>query len=348
MGSTHDNDLGSIRGPIKDRIDIAIVGGGISGLCLALGILNQAPDINIHIYEAAPKFSEIGAGVSFGINAQRALWKLDKRLGEGYSKLRTSNVDSNIKSPAGDQRDRRKETYLRVIMGMDHAKRLEYKAGKEIQEIFCEGGFSSVHRAPFLDQLVALLPEYVRKECVTFGAKLSSVEPDLNVSGSTGVKLIFEDGRVSTADAVIGCDGIRSQLRHVMLNESSQPMFSGKYAYRGLIPMDKAVAALGDRSARNGHHRLGYDGHVLTFPIDNGKTMNVVAFRTKKDNKWPANADWIRSVSRDEMVADFEGWGEDVHGKQANGATFPFDLRYPDPEASRRTLTVISFEFQRY
>lgn len=278
-----------------------------------MGILNQAPNIRIHIYEAAPRFAEIGAGVAFGINAQRALWKLDKRLGEGYSKLRTSNVDFNVNSSAVDERDRRKETYLRLVMGMDHAQNPDFKAGKEIREIFCEGGFSSVHRARFLEHLVSLLPEHVRTSCVTFSARLVTVEERNSDNGSAGVKLVFDDGRTFTADAVIGCDGIRSQLRRVVLGDRSQPVFTGKCAYRGLIPMNKAVAALGDRSARNAHHRVGYGGHVLTFPIDKGETMNVVAFRTKKDGKWPASSEWIKSATKEELLADFEGWGDEVH-----------------------------------
>ena len=53
----------------------------------------------------------------------------------------------------------------------------------------------------------------------------------------------------------------------------------------GLIPIEKAVAALGENLARNSQHYHGYDGHVLTFPIEIGKTMNVVAFRTKVDGE---------------------------------------------------------------
>jgi salicylate hydroxylase len=48
-------------GSVQDRepIDIAIVGGGIGGLSLAIG-LQQHGHIRIKIYEAASKFSEIG------------------------------------------------------------------------------------------------------------------------------------------------------------------------------------------------------------------------------------------------------------------------------------------------
>jgi salicylate hydroxylase len=38
--------------------------------------------------------------------------------------------------------------------------------------------------------------------------------------------------------------------------------------------MDKAVELLGDDVARNSQMYLGYHGHLLTFPIEHGKTMN--------------------------------------------------------------------------
>lgn len=312
MGSTANGITPSEGDQDHESIVIAIVGGGIAGLCLALGLLNQAPHLNIHIFEAAPQFAEIGAGVAFGINAQRALWELDARLGERYSKLKTSNVDFNVDISRADEGLRRKQTYLRLLMGMDHATNPDFKAGKEICEIFCEGGFSSVHRARFLEELVDLLPNHVRTKCVTFNARLVKIEDEVSAHGHVGAKLTFEDGRISTADAVIGCDGIRSQLRRVLLGDNSNPVFTGKYAYRGLIPMDNAAAQLGDRSARNAHHRLGYDGHVLTFPIDKGNTMNVVAFRTKKDGIWPNAADWIEPTNKEAMIDDFKGWGDEV------------------------------------
>lgn len=49
--------MGSIQE--REPIDLAIVGGGIGGLALAIG-LQQHGHIRIKIYEAASKFSEIG------------------------------------------------------------------------------------------------------------------------------------------------------------------------------------------------------------------------------------------------------------------------------------------------
>jgi salicylate hydroxylase len=58
---------------------IAIVGGGIGGLSVALSIGTYCPGLtaqNVTVYEQAPAYAEIGAGISIGISAGRVLQKL--------------------------------------------------------------------------------------------------------------------------------------------------------------------------------------------------------------------------------------------------------------------------------
>ena len=193
---------------------------------------------------------------------------------------------------------------------MDHRKG-KGKAGDPICEIMCVGGFSSVHRARFLDELVALLPEEMMQENASFGHRLVDVKEH---GSGRGVELVFANGKTAYADAVIGCYGIKSEVRQIVLGHDrreSKPQFTGKYAYRGLIPMEKARSELGDRLAQNSQHHLGYDGHVLTFPIDKGKTMNVVAFQTLESGEWDSE-DWVKPVKKEDMVRDFEHWGPHV------------------------------------
>ena len=56
---------------------VAIIGGGIGGLTTALSIAHFNPGIQIDVYEQAPQYAEIGAGVGIGVNAGRILRKLD-------------------------------------------------------------------------------------------------------------------------------------------------------------------------------------------------------------------------------------------------------------------------------
>jgi len=279
---------------------IAVCGGGIGGLCTAIGLLHQ--NIPVTLYEAAPAFAEIGAGVSFGPNAIRAMSLIDPAIKEGYDTLATSNAWEEKKPLWFDFNLGVKEEGWK-----DLAPPKEWKEGQWIAAVKAGNvGQSSVHRAHFLDVLVKLLPEGVAK----FGKRVESVE---NVEGGR-MKLTFQDGTTAIHDAVIGCDGVKSRTREALLGKEHaelHPRFTGKYAYRGLIPMEKAVGAVGEELARNSQMYMGRSGHVLTFPIEKGRTMNVVAFQTKKDGKWEDER-WVLPMKKEDMFDDFKGWGDSV------------------------------------
>ena len=67
------------------RIRIAITGGGLAGATLVRALMKH-PHIEVHIYESAPEFSELGAAVGLSINAQRALEEIGPELREALDK----------------------------------------------------------------------------------------------------------------------------------------------------------------------------------------------------------------------------------------------------------------------
>ena len=141
-------------------------------------------------------------------------------------------------------------------------------------------GNSTIRRSQFLDKLVALVPS----ENVTFRKRAVKVD-----ELADGVRLHFADGGTAEASAAVGCDGVKSNLRRIVLgteDAAAHPVFTGKYAYREVIPMEKAVDLLGDEMARNGIMWLGNHGHILTLPLQQGEMMNVVAFKPKTDGDW--------------------------------------------------------------
>ena len=276
---------------IAKPFDIAIIGGGIGGLALCIGLLKQ--HIPVHVYEAAPAFAEIGAGVSFGANARRAMSLIDPAILRRYEVLATHN-----------QWPEKENWWFEFRMGMDgQSERNKLKAGERFFSRL--GAQESIHRAHFLDALVSLIPEGT----ATFGKKVEEIEETIE-----GVLLKFADGTTARATAAIGCDGVKSRTRTIVLGEDAEhckPQFTGKYAYRGLIPMDIAAKAIGDELALNSQMHWGYNGHLLTFPIEKGKTMNVVAFRTEPKGTWDHD-EWVLPMKKEQMYGDFEGWGEDV------------------------------------
>ena len=68
--------------------------------------------------------------------------------------------------------------------------------------------------------------------------------------------------------------------------------------------MQRAREVLGDR-AEGRQMFLAKYGHVLTFPVEGGKTLNIVAMHTAANGRWE-HPTWIRKVSNDEMLRDFE------------------------------------------
>ena len=271
---------------------IAILGGGIAGLSLAIGLHKRS--IPFHFYESRPAFAEVGAGVAFGPNSLRALKLIAPELYEGYIERATHNAFA-----------RKRSTWFDFYAGMDTGLG---KAGEHIVEVTTGKdvlGQCSIHRAVFLDLLVSFVPQ----ERVSFGRRVVGVE-----EAEAGMRLRFDDGSEAEASAAVGCDGVKSNIRRFVLGgeaESAHPQFTGKYAYRGLIPMSKAVDLLGDELAKNSVMWIGRHGHVLTFPIEKGKVMNVVAFRTKADGQW--NGDhWVLPMDRQSMKSDFADWGSSV------------------------------------
>jgi len=275
--------------------DIAIVGGGIAGLVLALSLREHAPSISLTLYEAAHKFGEIGAGVAFGPNARRAMHLVSPAVREGFERRSTPNLSPD-----------KAHSWFDFHCGMDQrgdagAKDGDYLTSTEIDHGEMDG---RVHRADFLDEMVKLLPDGVAK----FAKRLVDLEDN-----GKEVLMKFADGSEARHSAVIGCDGIKSRTRawmHGQENPVSHAVFSGKYCYRGLIPMDDAVELLGEKLAGNSQMYLGYGGHILTFPVQKGKTMNVVAFNSAET--WDSEA-WVVEADRKKMYKDYEGWGKSVH-----------------------------------
>jgi len=248
--------------PTSDRkpFDIAVVGGGIAGLTLTIGLLTN--NVPVTLYEAAPQFGEIGAGVSFGPNATRAMALIDPRIKEGFDRRATYNQWESKRNFWFDFR------YGEEKRGFKEGE-TESRVGKLIHQLKCPTGQASVHRAHFLDEMVKLVPDGVAK----FNKRLT----DARDEGKKGVVLKFTDGSEARHTAVVACDGIKSRMRQIVLGQdhpTAQAVFSGKYAYRGLIPMEQAAELLGDELAKNSQMYLGNGGHVLTFAIEKGKTMN--------------------------------------------------------------------------
>ena len=274
---------------------VAIVGGGIGGLTLAIGLHSRG--VPVHIFESASAFAEIGAGIAIGPNAQNAL----QRLGLYESFLELADF------PA-------RNLFFQWRLAEPEEQTL-------LSETFCKKyGMASIHRAELLDTFIEKIP----KEICSFGKRVKSIEQH------DRVKLTFEDGSTHETDLVIGCDGIHSRVRGALDPNTAGPsavagsdslVWSGTWAYRGLIPRETFVAALGKEKgefyADTAQMMLAKDSHILIFPIQGGKTVNIVAMVTDR-TQWPQRTPfpkgepWIQETSQQALLDDFSTYSSDL------------------------------------
>jgi salicylate hydroxylase len=153
--------------PAARSLRVAIVGGGITGVTLALGL--QARGVAYTLYERAPEFREIGAGVGFSPNAEAALHRLDPAVHAAYKRVATANGEDYFQWVDGRTTD---DIIFKLYLGKD--------------------GFQGCRRSDFLDELVSML----KPKCV----RLGKAAVDVNETENGGVSITFGDGTVEEAD----------------------------------------------------------------------------------------------------------------------------------------------------
>ena len=163
----------------EQALDIAIIGGGIAGITLAIALINRG--IKVNIYEQAHAFGEIGAGVAFSPNATRAMKICSDGIYQGFEQVATKN-----------QWETKKKVWFDVVDGYHHDESMGNQE-KFLFQLSNELGQNAVHRAHFLDEMVKLVPERISH----FRKHLDNITEEQ--SGKLRMK--FHDGSEAVADA---------------------------------------------------------------------------------------------------------------------------------------------------
>lgn len=162
-------------------VDVAIVGGGIIGLVLALGLIRR--NIKVKIYEQARSFREIGAGVAFTANAIQCMHKIEPGIVAALRAVATSNGDSDNPND-----------WLQWVDGYNQHGEDPYDEKLLFKLYAGYKGFEGCHRAHFLDELVKIIPDGV----VEFRKRLDTVSER---GPEEKLLLNFCDGTTAEADA---------------------------------------------------------------------------------------------------------------------------------------------------
>ena len=214
---------------------IAIVGGGICGLSLALNL--HARGIACRVYEAAPQVKELGVGITLlphGMREFAALGLGDQLLAAGIE-----NAESCFFNRFGQ-----------IIYREPRGKR----AGYQYPEV-------GIHRGRLHLVLYRAVCERLGPESVTTDRLCVGVEQD-----EAGVRLALKEtssGRALppvAADIVAACDGVNSAVRNQFVGDGV--VFTGINTWRGVT---KHKPILSGRS----YLRIGsiLTGKIVIYPI---------------------------------------------------------------------------------
>ncbi|PNS15723.1 Ubiquinone biosynthesis monooxygenase COQ6, mitochondrial [Sphaceloma murrayae] len=261
------------------RIRVAIVGGGIGGLCLAIGLVKQ-PHLDVVVFESIAGYKDIGAGLALHQNALKAMDLISPSIKDAYfSSAHTISSEANL------------EMSTKVLLASGP------QAGALVAELGKAKGRSTIARSDLLSALYALLPP----SRVHFSKRLSSITPNPDDTQT----LTFTDSATATADCVLGADGLHSHVRAHILGPSHPavpPQNHDKWQiYRTLVPMSVAKEYIAPHLLSTVPILCGPKGHINIMPLHRG--ADVSAGVAVRGAHVPG-----QDVAPELRLADFEGY----------------------------------------
>jgi salicylate hydroxylase len=277
-------------------MNICIIGAGLGGLSAALALLQKG--FRVTVLEQASALGEIGAGVQLGPNAVGVLYRLG--LQSTLEAVTCETLGKRVRLWNTGQ------TWPLFDLGTVARDMYGYP-------------YLTVHRADLHRVLVDAV-RAVQADALVLNAKLQSLQVH-----SDGVELRLADGRGWAADAVIGADGVHSMVRAALFGEDA-PRYSGVMAWRGVIDASKLPAHMREPYGTNW---VGPGAHVVQYPLRQGALMNFVG--AIEGTHWAVES-WSERGTREECLADFAGWHEEVQAMiQAIDVPYKWVLKVREP-----------------
>jgi len=257
-------------------MNIAIVGAGIGGLAVAAFLARAGHDV--HVYEQAPKFARVGAGIQMAPNAVKVLRALGLE-----------------------------ERLTRIAFQSEVALSRVWDTGEVTSELQLGREVAQTYGAPYLfmhrGDLHAALESIVPHEIVHLDMKLAALDQDAH-----GVTLLFANGARVRADAVIAADGVHSTVRETLLGPEA-PRFTGRVAYRTTFPASR----LGDARITPVRTKWwGPDRHMVVYYVTAARDEIYFVTSVPESAGWMTPESWSAKGDLDELRAAYAGFHEEV------------------------------------
>ena len=255
------------------KLSIAVVGAGMGGLAVAATLRRFGMDVRL--YEQAPRFARIGAGIQMMPNSMKVL----RQIGIEQRLRRVSFAPHSHLNRVWDTGEVTRELPM--------------------PESLYGAPYLCMHRADLHDALLSALPA----EIVHLDKKLVGLD-----QARAQVTLTFADGSRAYADAVVGADGVHSVVRDIIVGPDT-PLHKGRIAYRAVFPS----ALMNGRDIGSSRTKWwGVDRHIVIYYTNRSRSEVYFVTSVPEPAEWLTSESWSAKGDVGELRNAYAGFHADV------------------------------------
>lgn len=256
-------------------MNVIIIGGGISGLTLALSLHQLG--ISCRVYEAAPEIRKLGVGINLLPHAVRELTELG--LHDALAQVAVATREMAFYNRFGQ---------------FIYAEPRGRHAGYDWPQF-------SVHRGSLHLVQLAAVHERLGTEAVVLDHRCTGFEQD-----ASGVTVHFADKPSVRADVAIACDGIHSAVRRQLYPDEGPVVYTGINMWRGITRARPFLT--GESMVQAGWLDVG---KIVIYPIQNtvdADGMHLINWTVEIRSPRNVMADWNRAGRLEDFLPTFAAW----------------------------------------
>jgi len=224
---------------------IAIIGAGIAGLTIA-NLMKKNSDFEFMVYEKEESLSlDEGFGIQLAVNSVSILNKI------GFNKIHSDKIYHPQKIN---------------FYSMDNNKICELELTKFNNE---KTKYTTLQRST----LIEFLKDEIYTQHLRFGKRIKKVSEHKDK-----ILINFDDNTNDLVDYLIAADGIFSSTRSFFEKKNNKPKFKNAVAIRTIL---KAKNIL-NIDEKNINLIMGSNAHLVIYPINNKKELNLVSIIREK------------------------------------------------------------------